>query len=446
MYKITSLLKRWCFWIWDFFQGGDYWRQFRDVRFIMQHPVESEPLLDQRLEDILAFAKKNSPYYAEVQGDRLSDFPVINKQVINHTFNDFLIGKVEDCIHHATSGSTGTPFHSYQDRASNIRRIATIKVCNDTIGFHSFMPMMLMSYCDLPVHGRGDFEMVKGRAQDVCFANISSFDDQSMQRVVDMMNTLCVRFVRGDMSLLEAFTNYVVREGIELKSHPTFISIGEMLTEPLRRRVVEDMHLHIISQYANEENGVLGQSRLDAPGDEILLNRANCIVELLKLDSDEPVGDGEVGRVVVTDLTNRAMPMIRYDIGDLAVRGEVLPSGRILSLKLQSCRKMDLIYDTSGNVVCMTVPYEIWSLPSLRQLQFAQLDVKRYRLLLNLKSLPEGVGISMIQQCFRNELGMDAEVEVQLADDIPVMCSGKRKLFLQCCKKYLNLNADVSPR
>ncbi len=50
-------------------------------------------------------------------------------------------------------------------------------------------------------------------------------------------------------------------------------------------------------------------------------------IELLN-DDNEPCKPGEVGRVVITDLHNFAMPIIRYDIGDYAERGAPCPCGR----------------------------------------------------------------------------------------------------------------------
>jgi phenylacetate-CoA ligase len=45
-----------------------------------------------------------------------------------------------------------------------------------------------------------------------------------------------------------------------------------------------------------------------------------CLVELIR--DGRPARPGELGRIVVTDLRGRAMPLIRYDTGDLAVAGE----------------------------------------------------------------------------------------------------------------------------
>src|SRR3546814_13116510 len=45
-------------------------------------------------------------------------------------------------------------------------------------------------------------------------------------------------------------------------------------------------------------------------------------------EEDRPCRPGEVGRVVVTPLTNFAMPMIRYAVGGLAAVGAPCPCGR----------------------------------------------------------------------------------------------------------------------
>jgi hypothetical protein len=51
------------------------------------------------------------------------------------------------------------------------------------------------------------------------------------------------------------------------------------------------------------------------------VNSDAVIVEVVDLRSGEPVEEGTAGRIVVTDLLNTAMPIIRYDIGDVGAPG-----------------------------------------------------------------------------------------------------------------------------
>ena len=51
--------------------------------------------------------------------------------------------------------------------------------------------------------------------------------------------------------------------------------------------------------------------------DALHVNAAAFLVEVLR--DKRPAAPGELGRVVVTDLRGRTVPLLRYDTGDLAV-------------------------------------------------------------------------------------------------------------------------------
>jgi phenylacetate-CoA ligase len=65
---------------------------------------------------------------------------------------------------------------------------------------------------------------------------------------------------------------------------------------------------------------------------------------------DRPCAPGETGRVIVTPLHNFAMPLLRYDIGDLATVGAGCACGRTLPvLAAIPGRARDLIVLPSGD-------------------------------------------------------------------------------------------------
>ncbi len=429
-------LKRKLFWFKDWMSGSRMWRHYRDVRRIMLHPEESQSVLEHKLKDILQYARRNVKFYSTVGGDELSDFPVVNKNTICEDYDAFIVGTKDEYIPHHTSGSTGTPFCAYQDNDSFTRRIATIKASNEDFSFHSCMPMFFLRSLEVPDESGSLLRYEK--AQNIWYGYISAYDDAAFSKVVKFIFDRHICFVKGYASVIERLTEFVERTGTVLPRGMIFITISEILTENVRSRIVDRLGLHVVSQYANEENGLLGQSVLDGPGTVFRLNRANCKIELLGLDNDEPVSMGQPGRVVVTDLTNRAMPMIRYDIGDVAVCLEAASSGDPSVIRLLDCRHIDMIYDTSGHLVPMVVPTQILTLPSLRQLQFIQMDVKEYVLNLNLMPDSQDVDCDIMAQYIKDLLGQDAVIHVHILNEMPQISARKHKLCIQRCRKYLS--------
>ena len=431
----SIFIRRWLSWLKDFATGGNMWRHYRDVRRIMLHPEESQSVLEQRLGDILEYAVSHTGYYSGFGGKVLSDFPAVNKNTIRENYDAFIVGSKDGYIPRVTSGSTGTMFRVYQDKDSAIRRIATIKASNEEFGFHSCMPMLYLRSLEIPEEDGSMLRYEKG--QNIWFGYIASYDDAELERIVRFILDRRIRFVKGYASVIEHLTDYIERSRTVLPRGLVFITISEVLTENVRSRIVDKLGLHVVSHYGNEENGLLGQSVLDGPGTVFRLNKANCKIELLDLDSDEPVSMGQPGRVVVTDMTNRAMPLIRYDIGDVAVCLEALPNGEPLVIRLLDYRRNDMIYDTSGNPVPMVFPPQVIALPSLRQLQFIQEDVKEYVLNLNLADGSRNVDCTQIAQHIKDLLGQDAQVRVQILDEMPQISTRKHKLCVQKCSRYL---------
>jgi phenylacetate-CoA ligase len=60
------------------------------------------------------------------------------------------------------------------------------------------------------------------------------------------------------------------------------------------------------------------------------VHREHCLIEIVD-EEGRACGPGETGRIVITGLSNFAMPLIRYDTGDLAEVGDgPCPCGRTL--------------------------------------------------------------------------------------------------------------------
>ncbi len=430
------------YWINDFFHGSQMWKQYYDVLKIINNQDFACKQRKIYVDNIITYAKQNVPYYIGMPSlKKLSDFPVVNKQTYLSDYeafcvpNDKIPGQIGNLHIQKTSGSTGTPFAVPQDTRCRMRRIAIIKGENEKIGFHSFAPMMHLRAVS---HYWGDVrDFVYSKDLNIWYVDNANLDISKISEIIKVINDKRVMFVRGYMTTLDLITRYMEENRLQFNHKVTFISVGELLQEWLRKRIVYYLKCNIISQYGNEENGIFGQSKINDSGRHINLNGAGCIVEVLKMDKDEAADKGELGRIVITDLTNYAFPMIRYEIGDLAAPCEYYDDGTIKSIDNLSGRVTDMIYNTNGNFIDIynSIPIVIFNNPLIKQFQFIQKDKKEYLMNISIKTeTVKNEELNFINE-LKTVLGNDAIVKINWEDELPVLNSGKRKIVINEWKK-----------
>jgi phenylacetate-CoA ligase len=201
----------------------------------------------------------------------------------------------------------------------------------------------------------------------------------------------------------------------------------------------------VLSRYSNEECGVLAY---ECPiCHQFHLNNASYFFEILALDRDEPTSPDAPGRIVVTDLYNYALPMIRYDTGDI---GSIIPNdcSQFATPILNSLegRRVDTVYDTTGRRLMIFAFDGIFErlgrLGLMKQFQFIQEERTRYRLRLCVNERFSQEEESVIEK-LKQILGADAQIEIDYVDEIPVLNSGKRKYIVSLydpSKEYVPLS------
>jgi phenylacetate-CoA ligase len=143
-------------------------------------------------------------------------------------------------------------------------------------------------------------------------------------------------------------------------------------------------------------------------------------------------GESE-NRLLVTSLTNRLMPMIRYDIGD---------SGRLLDgecgcglpfplMEMGMCRQNDLIRTRHGKTLYPSYfNHLLDGQTQIRQYQWVQHDLDRLALnLVSAKPLSAAM-LAALQASIRRDVDEQAVLEVNYLDDIPRTISGKHRFVI----------------
>jgi phenylacetate-CoA ligase len=134
--------------------------------------------------------------------------------------------------------------------------------------------------------------------------------------------------------------------------------------------------------------------------------------------------------MVVTDLFNRAMPLIRYDTGDVVVRQPSAACGwKTDTLSEIEGRREDFIYDTQDRLLSPSVPgLHFWPFTRLKQIQFIQEAKGQYQIILN--GAREHYRDEEFVELAKGFLGADASVSVVHVDQIPLLASGKFKAIV----------------
>ena len=184
------------------------------------------------------------------------------------------------------------------------------------------------------------------------------------------------------------------------------------------------MIVETLSRYSPKIGGQTGIIAQEVIDNVFVVNRASYRVEFLKINSDEPAVPGELSRVILTDLYNYAMPMIRYDTGDLAIFEHHPKYGKVIT-SIEG-RVRDFIYDTKGNLLSPSaITVHMWQFDNIEQFQFVQETEKRYVLKLNVVAdfYDEDKLVTLIKEV----VGHDAEVLLEYVDGIPRLRSGKSR-------------------
>ncbi len=429
MAKTLEGLRDNVFWFNQKMTGNKIANHLHDISIILSENGSSlsQAQNEKNLGQILSHSVSSVPYYYGLrQFSTLDDFPVVEKQIIRTAYNSFrsLSFKDADLFTAVTSGSTGTPFRIYQDKNKKLRNYA------DTLyfaGLAGYEPGQKLIYLKIWVSEKMKNRLVY-RLQNMVPVDVIHFNDREIEKLIaDMKSDRSTFSLLGYASALELICQYLDRTGHgPVKANvKSVIGISESLNDYTIQSFKKYFGVPAVSRYSNLENGIIAQQTPDSSG-RFLVNTASYHVEILKMDSDERAVDGEPGRIVVTDLFNYAMPMIRYDTGDVgSIIKDASAPGRKYLATVEG-RKLDLLYDTRGNLVSSYIVYKnMWQYTEIDQYQLIQERGKEYTFKINCRDA--FTREDQLVSEFKTYLGKDADFKIEYVSEIPLLASGKRK-------------------
>lgn len=439
--NVINALRKKAFWTIDAIKGGEVRRNLSEIEQILNEPSgnEVEKYKNRILDELLNHAVKNSKfYYRYFDFKSINDFPIIDKFVIKNNL-DSLIAKAfkKEKLHKvSTSGSTGTPFEMFQCSTKKNRNIADNLFFMNEAGYEIGDKLYFLRIWN-KINRIGIF---KRTSQNIVMVNASdlssAFARELLQKIEREKEPITLLAYGSTYEALTREFNQSGKHKLEGKIKAVLV-MSESVSEDTRAFLAQFFGCPVFSRYSNAENGFLAH-QFDSIDNSYLINDASYFIEFLKLDSDSCADEGEFARVVITDLFNYAVPIIRYDTGDIAKFGySVRNNKKIKVIKNIEGRKLDFVFDSKGNLISPhVIDYAVRKFEEIIQFQFIQKDKNHY--LIKLNTIGENID-DKIRNALSVYLGFDAKIDTEYVDEIPLLSSGKRKMVIN----EMNVNQKV---
>ena len=387
---------------------------------------EIEEIASKMLRSLLKDIYRTNPFYkrkfnevpiADIKTtDDLRNLPFTTKDELREAFpRDLSVGyTAENCIHESTSGSTGDVLNIYHNRAALDYYDAI--AFREYKGFNYHLTYRIAYTRFEPVEKK-IFEYVG------LFRMYYIPVHCTAQEQLDLLIMYNPDVISAYPSCLYEMGKIIERNNTHIA--PKFIiSHSELLTGPAREYIESVFNCPVYNNYSSFE---VHNIAAECTHKNMHIHADNNVVEIVR--DGEPAAPGEVGEIVVTNLSNRAMPFIRYRTGDFGAFDEdVCNCGRGLPLlKMIEGRNDEYLHLPSGRRVSPRIfdPLDVLFHEYASKFQIVQKEkgkfiikvVKRENYTKNVTTLL----INEAQKCVCEPV----EVEVVTVDDIERTERGK---------------------
>lgn len=355
--------------------GYRFWLARRGESAILKYYREFLPLwtadrqeLDARniesMRAILRHATKTTNYYRSCftrygfdpesvsQCSDISKLPFLTKDDLNRDMDSIMSNSFvkEDLVKSSTGGSTGLALTFYRDcRTTSLRR-AQDHLFNASIGVYPGTKRAWVWGSPLDVFSPQSLKAKIGNFLSERAIHFYSFDatPASIGDFLAQLNKHRPKVIFAYPNMLATMAEFARDQRIGMNPISKVVVTAEAVYDWQRRLFKDVFGAETYERYGSRETGTFASEGYDHAGMHIF--EPGYHFEVIDTQGN-PVPEGEMGELVLTDFYNHAMPMIRYRTGDLVkIDSSPCPCGcawrRIVAI---GGRTLDMIVRPDGS-------------------------------------------------------------------------------------------------
>ncbi|MBN2326534.1 MAG: phenylacetate--CoA ligase family protein [Candidatus Omnitrophica bacterium] len=423
------------------------YRELNRTQWLSRRELEDLQLA--RLRKLLIHAQENVPYYRRLFADigfdagrftsmdELTRIPILTKQTIRKNFADFQAqnrSQFAPRLGH-TSGSTGEPLQFYLDRSSHSYGWTNCWRAFSNEGFQLGESIAILAGSALSPKASPPIRTVYLFLMGHKRLMASPLNDEIIQQFAKILSRKSSpRYMYCCVSAAYQFSRYLLKRNQILPLKAIFTT-SESLLPVYRESIQSAFDCPVYDTYGNNESCLFAHECRHQNQDNHHLHYSmeSAYLEIAD-DNDQILREGEIGRFIATNLANYAMPMIRYDTGDLgALSSSECACGSGLKLIGQILgRSREFIVTPDGKRIHWSFFNKFplfYDFTWISSWFICQESRRHITVHLRPDGIPNPHDVEAIKQKMQEKLGKDLAIDIVVSDKQHITSAGKQKLI-----------------
>jgi phenylacetate-CoA ligase len=409
-------------------------------------PAKLADVHQDRLASLLRHALENVSFYrSRVTAPELSAFPILRKEDVHKHFKELmepsLLSEYEaptrprgyGWVEVKTGGSTGTPTAVIHDK--NFRdwgragRLYSQHLCGFPLGTPFFM--LWGSMRDINESKDSTTKRILNALLNVHPLNAFLMDEARMTAYAQQIDESSIDHLMAYVDAACELARFVERRGLASRPLKSLMACAGTVTEECRSLLSRVFGARVHNKYGSRE---CADMACECAAGGFHIYHTGVHLEIVD-ERGQPVPPGTTGRILVTLLHNRRLPIIRYEIGDIgALSAKTCPCGSPLPLlERVEGRMVEIITAVTGAYVGPTYIRHLIGVvhnpDALLRFQFVQTGAAEYTLAMQMDaSFPDDAFAKLIpalERDLKKVLGAEAQLIISRVADIAPSESGK---------------------
>ncbi len=280
-----------------------------------------------KLESLLKYVAKNNKYYKDViNQNNISDpnditmYPILTRKKLQENRHAIFSDGYEklyysqQLITQSSSGTTGVPIYTYWETKDyyNSMRILWRKRL-EYYGVHPYQKHIQFTLNSVSSEKYDDKVVWIKESQNILNICRSSLrEEKNYKQLIKIIEEFEPEWLYIQPYILRKLIKSYIDNNIKPPSSILYVeSVGEILPLELKELAKSFFKVPVANLYGSEEmNGIA----YECPFNRMHVLSENVYVECRNVNGIHCIGEGEA---IITNLANKAMPLIRYNQGDL---------------------------------------------------------------------------------------------------------------------------------